>query len=199
MSIRRQSARELRPATRETPRAINQQIVLGLLRSHHEMSRAELARRLGMQRSAIGRIVADLIAQGLVCEGRARSTARGRRPTTLLLDSRGRCAVAVDVRVTRTYLAVTDLVGGELSAVESFPTDRDPRDFLEHLVHEVRRLLAENPGTGACQGVGVAFPGMLDRSGDLVVHSPTLGWRDVALRPSLQESLGLPVVMENAV
>jgi len=197
VSIRR--PRDLRPATRGTPRAINQQIVLGLLRSHQEMSRAELARRLGMQRSAIGRIVADLIGRGLVCEGPAPTTARGRRPTLLRLDSRERCAVAVDVRVTRTFLVVTDLVGHELSAVESFPTDRDPRDFVEHLAHEVRRVLAENAGAGACQGVGVAFPGMMDRAGDVVVHSPTLGWRNVPLREPLSRSLGLPVVMDNAV
>jgi predicted NBD/HSP70 family sugar kinase len=107
--------------------------------------------------------------------------------------------VAVDVRVTRTHLAVTDLVGREISPVDSFPTDLDPRDFVEHLAHEVRRLLAENPGAGRCQGVGVAFPGMLDRSGDVVVHAPALGWRDVALREPLATSLGLPVVMENAV
>ena len=173
--------------------------MLGLLRSHQEMSRAELARRLGMQRSAIGRIVADLIAQGLVCEGKARTTARGRRPTILHLDSRERCAVAVDVRVTRTFLAVTDLVGRELSEVESFPTDLDPLDFVEHLAHEVRRVLAENAGAGRCEGVGVAVPGMLDRSGDVVVQAPALGWRDVALRARLAASLGLPVVMENAV
>ncbi len=199
MTIRRPSARELRPATRGTPREINQRIVLGLLRSHQGMSRAELARRLGMQRSAVGRIVGDLIAQGLVCEGRPRSTARGRRPTLLHLDSRERCAVAVDVRVTRTFLAVTDLVGREISPVDSFPTDLDPRDFVEHLAHEVRRVLAENPAAGRCQGVGVAFPGMLDRSGDVVVHAPALGWRNVALREPLAASLGLPVVMENAV
>jgi DNA-binding MarR family transcriptional regulator len=87
--------RELRPATRGTPRAINQQIILGLLRSRQEMSRAALARHLGMQRSAIGRIVADLIARGLVCESPAPTTSRGRRPTLLRLDSRERCAVAV--------------------------------------------------------------------------------------------------------
>ena len=197
--MRRLTPRDLRPATRGTPREINQQIILGLLRSEQEVSRAELARRLGMQRSAIGRIVADLIAQGLVCESPAQRTSRGRRPTLLHLDSRERCAVAVDVRVTRTSLAVTDLVGRELSAVESFPTDREPRDFVEHLAHEVRRVLAEHPRAGVCQGVGIAFPGMLDRAGDVVVQAPALGWRDVPLREPLRASLGLPVVMENAV
>jgi predicted NBD/HSP70 family sugar kinase len=197
--VGRLTSREHRPATRETPRAINQQIILDLLRSHQEMSRAELARRLGMQRSAVGRIVADLIARGLVCEGPARSTARGRRPTILHLDSRERCAVAVDVRVTRTYLAVTDLVGRELSPVASFATDLDPGDFVAHLAREVRRLLADNASAGRCEGVGVAFPGMLDHSGGVVVHAPALGWRNVPLRDPLAASLGLPVVVENAV
>lgn len=197
--MRRLAARELRPATRGTPRAINRQIVLGLLRSHPEMSRAELARRLGMQRSAVGRIVGDLVAEGLVCESPAPTTSRGRRPTLLRLDSRERCAVAVDVRVTRTSVAVTDLTGRELSAVESFPTDRDPALFVLHLAREVRRVLALNPAAGACQGVGIAFPGMLDRAGAVVVHAPALGWRGVALRDPLAASLGLPVFVENAV
>jgi predicted NBD/HSP70 family sugar kinase len=63
----------------------------------------------------------------------------------------------------------------------------------------VRRVLAENAGAGRCEGVGIAFPGMLDRSGDVVVQAPALGWRDVAIRASLASSLGLPVIMENAV
>src|SRR5262245_56841711 len=42
---------ELRVATRKTPRAINRQIVLNLLRSQQPVSRAELARLLGIQRS----------------------------------------------------------------------------------------------------------------------------------------------------
>lgn len=199
MSLRRLATRELRPATRKTPRAINQQIVLNLLRSNHGISRAELARRMGMQRSAVGRIVGVLVEQGLVRETPAVTTSRGRRPTLLHLDSRGRCAVAVDVRLTRTLMAVTDLLGREISPVETFTTEREPGPFLDHLAEAVRRLLRENRGAGRCEGVGMAFPGMMDRSGALVLHAPTLGWRDVPLRDLLAERLGIPVAVDNAV
>ena len=184
-------------ATRSTPRAINRQIVLNLLRSQ-PVSRAELARRLGIQRSPVGRIVNELISQGLVREGATGEAVRGRKPSLLHLDSRGRCAVAVDVRVTRTYLAVTDLVGREMSAVSSFPTDRDPPGFVRHLAHEVHALLAAHAGAGRCLGVGVAFPGMLDRTGSVVMRAPALGWRDVSLKAPLAAAIGLPVEMENA-
>ncbi len=185
-------------ATRKTPRAINQQVVLNLLLSRQPISRAELARTMGMQRSAVGRIADDLIALGLVRESPAVASGRGRRPTLLHLDSGGRCAVAVDVRATRTFLVLTDLVGRELSELRSFSTEREPERLISHLSAEIRRLLDGHPEAGHCHGVGIAFPGMLDRTGSTVVHAPALGWRDVPLKRPLSEALGLPVEMENA-
>ncbi|PYQ16314.1 MAG: hypothetical protein DMF80_05405 [Acidobacteria bacterium] len=196
--MKRLHPRHLKVATRKTPRAINREIVLNLLRSHRAVSRADLARLLGMQRSAAGRIVSDLIERGLVREGATGAADRGRKPTLLHLDSRGRCAVAVDVRLTRTYIVLTDLVGQELTPVRSFATDGEPQKFAAHLVGEIRRLLAEHPDTGRCLGVGIAFPGVVDRSGSVVVRAPALGWRDVRLRDPLAAGLGLPVEMENA-
>ena len=196
--VRRVHAKHLKVATRQTPRAINRQIVLRLLRAHQAISRADLARLLGMQRSAAGRIVGDLIAQGLVREGAPGAADRGRKPTLLHLDSGGRCVVAVDVRVTRTFLLLTDLVGRELTPVRSFETDGEPQAFVAHLAAEVHCLLSDHGEKGRCLGVGVAFPGMLDRSGSVVLRAPSMGWRDVRLRDPLAERLGLPVEMENA-
>jgi N-acetylglucosamine repressor len=190
--------RDLRVATRKTPGAINRQIVLNVLRSRQPVSRADLARLLGIQRSAVGRIVNGLIDQRLVREGAAGTTDRGRKPTLLHLDSSGRCAVAVDVRVSRTHLTITDLMGQEMSPVESFPTAHDPSELVRRLALEIRRLLAAHPNAGRCQGVGVAFPGMLDRAGRVVLHAPAFGWRDVPLREPLAAALGMPVEMENA-
>jgi len=196
--MRRLHAKELRIATRGTSRAINRQIVLNLLRTHQPVSRAALARLMGMQRSAVGLLVNELIAQGLVREGATGEASRGRKPTLLQLDSRGRCAAAADIRATRTFLALTDLMGRELSPVVSFATDHDPHAFVKDLAGRVRRLLTEHPEAGRCQGVGLAVPGMLDRSGSVVVHAPGLGWRNVALKEPLAAALGLPVELENA-
>lgn len=143
-------------------------------------------------------VVGALIGRGLVREGAAGRAQRGRKPTLLHLDSRGRCVVAVDVRVTRTYLVLTDLVGKELASVRSFATEREPREFVASLARETRQLLADHPEAGRCHGVGIAFPGMLDRTASVVVQAPALGWHDVPLKASLAAALGLPVVMENA-
>ena len=57
--MRRIHSKDVRIATRNTSRSINRQIVLSLLRGHQPISRAALARLLGMQRSAVGLIVND--------------------------------------------------------------------------------------------------------------------------------------------
>jgi len=196
--MRRLHPRGIRIATRTTSRAINRQIVLNLLHSHQPISRAGLARLMGMQRSAVGLLVNELMAQGLVREGATGQTARGRKPTLLHLDSRGRCAAAADVRATRTFLVLTDLTGRELTPVTSFVTERDPRVFVRELARRVRRLLADHPEAGRCRGLGLAVPGMLDRSGSIVVHAPAFDWRDVPLKEPLSAAVGLPVEMENA-
>jgi predicted NBD/HSP70 family sugar kinase len=104
----------------------------------------------------------------------------------------------VDVRVTRTFLVLTDLVGTELSPVRSFATAAEPQEFVSRLAGELRQLLADHPEAGRCHGVGVAFPGMLDRTASVVVQAPALGWHDVSLKAALVAAIGLPVVLENA-
>src|SRR5262245_64592073 len=89
-------------------REISRQIALNLVRRHQPISRADLARIMGLRRGAVSLIVNDLLAEGLVFEGATGESHRGRKPTFLYIDSRERCVVAVDIRVTRTFLMVTE-------------------------------------------------------------------------------------------
>jgi glucokinase len=46
-------------------------------------------------------------------------------------------------------------------------------------------------------GVGVGAPGPLDRERGVVLLTPNLGWRDVALRDRISEGTGLPASLDN--
>jgi predicted ArsR family transcriptional regulator len=56
-------------ATRGTSRAINRRIALNLVRARQPISRADLARAMGVRRSAVSLIIGDLLKEGLVVEG----------------------------------------------------------------------------------------------------------------------------------
>jgi N-acetylglucosamine repressor len=197
--VRRIDVSQFRVAKRGTSREINRQIALNLVRTKQPTSRADLARLMGMRRGAVTLLVNELIAAGLIFEGAKGVSKRGRRPKYLFIDSRRRCVVAVDIRASRTYLQVTDLLGHPLLDVVDVPTEKHASAMVTALAAVIRKTLDAHPSFGACSGIGVCVPGMVDRTTRRVMHAPTLGWKDVELEHPLSHTTGLPVHIENSV
>jgi len=187
-------------AKRGTAREINRQIVLTLIRTHQPLSRADLSRLMDTNRANITALVKDLLEEGIVRDGAVgNESKRGRRPTYLYLNSHRRCAVAVDIRATRTYLMMTDMIGKQLGNIVSFPTEFEPEKFIKTLAMNIRQILADNRGIGACDGIGVVVPGMTDSKTGRVINAPALGWRDLDLLALFRtEFENIPIYIENS-
>jgi N-acetylglucosamine repressor len=196
--MRRINPNRFKVATRGTSREINSRIVLNLVRTHQPISRADLARLMGVRRGAISLIVSDLLDQRLIFEGATGETVRGRKPTFLYIDSRRRAVLAVDIRASESFLMLTDLVGKPLSGVVSIPTLADPKALMPALAARIKRLLAQHPDVDCCEGIGVVVPGMVEHATMRVLHAPTLGWRNVEVREPLMALTGMPVQVENS-
>ncbi len=196
--MRRIDPERFRIARQGTTREINRQIVLTLVRANQPISRADLARTMGVRRGSVSVIVNDLLESGLIVEGATGETVRGRKPTFLYIDSRRRSVIAVDVRASQTFMMLADLLGRPMSGVVKFPTARGPRELIATVAERTRTLLDGVGGTGACEGVGVAIPGMIEHPSMRVLHAPQLGWRNVDFREPLSAAVGLPVQIENS-
>lgn len=196
--MRRIDPSRFRVATQSTSRDINRRIALNLVRAHQPISRADLARAMGVRRGAVSIIVNELLAQKLVFEGATGEAVRGRKPTFLYVESRRRVVVAVDIRASQTYVMLADLLGKPVSGVSGFPTVTDPKTLVKTLARRIQRLLDEHSDIDACEGIGVVVPGMVEETTMRVLHAPTLGWRNVELREPLATSTRLPVQIENS-
>ena len=186
-------------ARRGTSREINRQIALNLIRAHQPVSRADLARLMNVRRGVASLLVSELLDEALIFEGAiGEAVGRGRKPTFLYIDSRERCVVGVDIRASRTYIMVTDLMGRPLGGVTSFQTNRDVAELTQELARRIKQALVDFKEVGACEGVGVVVPGMVDPMAGRVLHAPTLAWRDVNLRDPLAAAVGIPVHIENS-
>ena len=197
--MRRINSSAFRIARRGTSREINRQISLNLVREKQPISRADLARLLGLRPGAVSLIVNDLLRSGLVFEGAKGQSKGGRRPTELYIETRRRCTVAIDINASHTSILVTDLLGNALTPVTEFPTGSDPKTFIKALGARVEKILAEHPAFGHCVGIGVVVSGLVDLHGGRLKYSPTLGWRDVDLVGPLGAVTNLPVSVENSV
>ena len=196
--MRRINPTGFRIAKRGTFREINRQIALNLVRAKQPISRAELARLMGVRRGAMSRLVDDLLRTGLVFEGAKGESKRGRKPMHLYIETRRRCALAIDISASRTLIMVTDLLGHPLLEVSEFATRPHPESLVKELVRHIDRIFAEHPEVGQCSGIGVAIAGLVDLDGGLR-YAPTMGWRDVDLLEPLAAATKLPVVVENSV
>ena len=196
--MRKIDTTRFRVATRRTSREINRTIVLNLVRARQPLSRADLARAMGVRRGAVSLIVNDLLKDGAIVEGATGDAVRGRKPTFLYIDTRRRAVVAIDIRVSQTSLMLADLVGKPIGGIVTLPTERDPKALVKSLAGRIRRLLADHGEIDEFTGIGVAVPGMVERPSMRVLHAPTLGWHDVDLRGMLARATGLNVEIENS-
>ena len=197
--MRKINPHDFKVARRGTTREINRQIALNLVRAHQPISRADLARLMNVRRGVASLLVSELLSESLIFEGAlGEAVGRGRRPTFLYIDSRQRCVIGVDIRASRSYILVTDVMGKQLGVVSSFQTNKDAGVLTQELVKRIKQVLADYKEISACEGVGVVVPGMVDPTVGRVLHAPTLGWRDVNLREPLAAALGIPVHIENS-
>jgi len=198
--MRKINPKDFTLATRSTSREINRQIALTLIQTHQPVSRADLARLMNTNRASITFLINELLEENLVREGAQGSEkVRGRKPTFLYLNSQKHFALAVDIRASRTFLMITDALGKQIGEVTSFATELDPQKFVKTLGSRVREIVGTKLEASNCEGIGIVVPGMLDRKSSVVLHAPTLGWRDVNLLTPLQKEFGgIKVHLENS-
>lgn len=193
-AVRKIDPDNFRRATRDTPREVNRRILLNLIRERQPISRADLARAMGVARGTITALVNELITEGLVREGETADAPRGRKPTLLHIRAHDRLAIGIDVHRSRTHVVLCDFNGLNL-AREDFPTPSEPDCLVEQLHERIGRLTGQYEAVGGCQGIGVAVPGVVDGNGR-ILNAPTLGWTDVDLRTPLQAAVDFPVQVE---
>ncbi|MGC8794994.1 MAG: ROK family protein, partial [Bryobacteraceae bacterium] len=182
-------------ASAEVVRDINKRLLLGLIRRRQPISRADLARLSGLQRSTVSLIVEQLLEDHWVVEGSTGRLARGRRPTFLRLNEQ-RAAIGVDIRPSRITAALADVHGRFLSQ-EMFATPAEPGAAVEELGRRLQRLLSTHPDM-IFEGVAISLPGRCEPGSGRLVFAPNLKWVPWDLRTPIERATGLQVWLENA-
>src|SRR5258708_27075796 len=182
-------------ASSQTARDINRGVVLNLIRRREPISRADLARVSGLQRSTVSLITEQLIREKWVIYGPTDRLPRGRRPTFLQLNEK-RAILVVDLRPSITTIAVSD-VNGRFLSQQGIPTPGDPLTAAAKFTEKIRHMMDSHPEL-VFEGIGISVPGRFDEHRHRVLFAPNLKWPEFDLRGPLEKATGLQVEMENA-
>ena len=166
---------------------------------HGVLSRAEIARSLGLSRASLTRAMRTLVAHRMVVEVGTDVRGATGRPSELLQTSTGEWEfLGVKLTKDRLYAAVTDLGGRVLALHEESIESSSPEDLADQVSTVSEQLRAVHPAICA---VGVSLPGdiVLREGRAVVVSSQFLGWQDVPFAALVEERSGLTVFTANDV
>ncbi|WP_155374136.1 ROK family transcriptional regulator [Catellatospora vulcania] len=172
---------------------IRRQNLGALLRFVHvrgSISRAELTSELGLNRSTIGALTADLAAVGLVSEEAPRETGRAGRPSLVVRPSSDLVyAYAASVEVDRIRVARVGLGGVILDQREAPRPHGEAIEAVRPVAEFVAQMAESVKPQARCIGAGIAVCGLVRREDGLVRLGPHLGWLDEPLGHALQDRL----------
>ena len=166
------------------------------------LSRAALAQRMGINRSTVLTLTAELVAAGLVREEYPAATTGAGRPSLVVRPESQRVYVlAFDVAVDRLVAARVGLGGPVLDRREAIRprAGADLDTVVGALATLGRDLLDAAPPDSACVGIGASYCGMIRPGDGTVRYGPEMGWVDQAFGAELGRALGagLPVFVGN--
>ncbi|HEY0426692.1 MAG TPA: ROK family protein [Pyrinomonadaceae bacterium] len=177
-------------------------LLLRLLRAAQPISRADLARRIKVNRSTVTDIFKPLINAGLVREEAfpmaAEGNFQGRPPIALSFADNADFFVGLNLGVRHSQVGLTTL-SGEILAEEEFETPLESGNALKLARKKIERLCAQVSGR-KLRTIGVSVPGPANAERRRLLYAPHLDWQDVDVAGALAfetEGGNVPVIVEN--
>jgi len=178
---------------------INKAKVINLIRDSDGISRAALAKKIGISAPTVSRIVEILIREGLATETGMGVSNGGRRPTLLKFSGVDNFIIGIDLGTTDIFGVLTDLDARVIAEIKR-PTRVEEgfsrvMERTSDIINELRNHLGEKKSK--VRGIGMAIAGLINRERDIVEFSPNFNWHNVDVRTALPQAREIPVVFDN--
>lgn len=180
-------------------REINLAIVFNQLWTNAPLSRAQLAKVTGLNKTTVSSLVHELLTKGFVREAGQRPS-RGGRPATLIeLNPQAACMIGVEIGVDYICAILTNF-RAETEWRHYEPTGSHPSH--QAIIERVKEIIGDAIKTAdrlglPLLGVGVGVPGLVDIDSGLLLFAPNLKWRDVPVRDMLASAFDFPILVDN--
>ncbi|UVI30109.1 ROK family transcriptional regulator [Paenibacillus spongiae] len=179
----------------------NRRTVFELIKKHHPLSRADIAKRTGMSPTTVSRIAFELMEQGYLSESdqAAASTGLGRKSTLIGLVNTAVLSVGIELDRHRASIGILDLQGSVLCTCKlARQAEESPEETISRISAAIEELVQRNAvDRTRIIGIGIGLPGIINNDKGDVVFSVQLGWKNVRLAERLTELTGIRTAVDN--
>ncbi len=181
--------------SKELIRDINSTLVLETIIRQGPISRASIAKELGLTKATVSAIVQTLLERGLVWEIGSDDTSYGRKPILLQYCEDAGYAICVDVGVEMLSAIRTNL-SGRHACLFQHETPTEPERMLEEIKQLIERLVDSDSSTRyGLVGIALGIHGAV--KDNVITFAPYYQIADLDLAERLEKEFGVPVLLEN--
>ena len=177
----------------------NSKLVMDAIRRRKNISRTELAKRIGMTQASVTNIVNDLIQKGFLIETGEAESNGGRRPILLNINPTVGYVVGINLKATEMCCVVTDFSANILVCeYESVDIERGVDAILSQVIELANRCIRDSGvSKDKILGVGLVSAGPYDYESGVMINPPNFkGWNNVRIKEIVSNALELPVSFE---
>lgn len=169
-----------------------------LSRVHREagMTRADLTRELGLNRSTIADLVGALAEGGWVTELDDAPRLTAGRPSPRVTPSDERLVLAVNPELDAVEVGLVGL-GGRVLERRRAPVDHPTVEQAVEIAARSAELLMTSRSDSRIVAAAAAVPGLVRSVDGMVRVAPHLGWHEEPVGALLAEALGVPATAVN--
>jgi glucokinase len=181
-------------------RRVNRQRLLEAVRHAGPISRADLAKVIGLSPPTVSALVEDLVQEvGLLREVGMGTSKGGRPPIMLQFNAEYGYLVGVDVGSRTLRIALTDLQGRVLARHQESTSTVSGSAILDQIYAGIDDVFRQARRDRAkLYAVGIGAPGMTDVQSGRVIRAVNLpGWVDLPLQEVAEARLGAAVRVDN--
>ncbi|MGI6778570.1 MAG: ROK family transcriptional regulator [Acetivibrionales bacterium] len=187
-------------SNQSTIKSNNKSLVLKILNSAGQSSRAELSRITGLTKTAITNIISELLEEGIIFETGTQASSSGRKPILLKISKNALFSVGVYISRDFVYTNIVNLEGEVLKEYKhALDIIENEKSFLAGIFQSVDAVLS---GFGTemkkILGIGVASIGPIDVKNGIILDPPNFrGLKSIHITRELKERYNLNTYLDN--
>jgi len=179
---------------------LNKIRILNIIRENGQISRAEISKISNISAPTVTRIVDSLINdEGLVQEIGVGESSGGRRPTLVEFSGQDNFVIGIDLGTTHIDGVLANLNAETITEIQC---ETHLEEGFESIINRTSDIICDLRGHPEVKGkkvlgVGLAVPGLINRSENIIEISPDLSWEYVDLKKIFREKCDLPLKFDN--
>ncbi len=177
-------------------------LLLSLIQKHKKISRTQLAKLTKMSNTTVGKIIKELMEDGLVNEVGQMTGEVGRRATLLEINPQGAYIIGVDLSLDNIQIAIVSLNGAIIkNKYYDFNADLHPEKMLDKIASHIQELINQTSYEIASKiiAVGISMPGLITWPEGRVLMVPQFHWENIKVKEYLEKKIDFVVYVDTDV